>query len=88
VTAHATAIAETNLARLAAGRTWGYRPALTVTWLDLLEAHGYRPGEIERAVWDEAVRDRDAEEAELAAEDEEDGPEAADDADNQQAEID
>ncbi|HWC36409.1 MAG TPA: ParB/RepB/Spo0J family partition protein [Mycobacteriales bacterium] len=88
VTAHAAAIAETNLARLAAGRTWGYRPALTVTWFDLLESHGYQPSEIERVVRDEAVRDRDAEEAELAAEDEEDGPEAADDADDAQPEID
>ncbi|HVV76551.1 MAG TPA: ParB/RepB/Spo0J family partition protein [Mycobacteriales bacterium] len=63
--AHAAAIAETNLARLAAGRTWGYRPALTATWLDLLESHGYQPSEIERALRDEAVRDRDAEHAEL-----------------------
>jgi ParB/RepB/Spo0J family partition protein len=65
LTAHAAAIAETNLARLAAGRTWGYRPALTVTWLDLLESLGYQPSEIERAVRDEAVRDRDAEHADL-----------------------
>jgi ParB family chromosome partitioning protein len=63
--AHAAAIAETNLARLAAGRTWGYRPALTVTWLDLLESLGYQPSEIERTVRDEAVRDRGAEQAEL-----------------------
>jgi ParB family chromosome partitioning protein len=65
VAAHAAAIAETNLARLAAGRTWGYRPALTVTWLDLLEILGYQPSEIERSIRDEAVRDRDAERAEL-----------------------
>jgi ParB family chromosome partitioning protein len=65
IAAHAAAIAETNLARLAAGRTWGYRPALTVTWLDLLESLGYQPSEIERAVREEAVRDRDAEQAEL-----------------------
>jgi ParB family chromosome partitioning protein len=82
--AHAAAIAETNLARLAAGRTWGYRPALTVTWLDLLETLGYQPSEIERAVRDEAVRDRDAEQAELDAEqadldeDEQDEPVAPD----------
>jgi hypothetical protein len=63
--AHAAAIAETNLARLAAGRTWGYRLALTVTWLDLLESLGYQPSEIERTVRDEAVRDRDAVQAEL-----------------------
>jgi ParB family chromosome partitioning protein len=67
--AHAAAIAETNLARLAAGRTWGYRPALTVTWLDLLETLGYQPSEIERAVRNEAVRDRDAEQAELDEDD-------------------
>jgi ParB family chromosome partitioning protein len=65
LTAHAAAIAETNLARLAAGRTWGYRPALTMTWLDLLESLGYQPSGIERSVRDEAVRDRDAEQAEL-----------------------
>jgi ParB family chromosome partitioning protein len=87
VTAHAAAIAETNLARLAAGRTWGYRPALTVTWLDLLESHGYQPSEVERAARDEAVRDRDAEEAELAAEDDEEGPDAAEDSDDEQPEI-
>jgi ParB family chromosome partitioning protein len=88
LTAHAAAIAETNLARLAAGRTWGYRPALTVTWLDLLEAVGYQPSEIERTVRDEAVRDRDAEEAEPAADDEEGESDAADDVDNEQAEVD
>jgi ParB/RepB/Spo0J family partition protein len=64
VLAHAAAIAETNLARLAAGRTWGYRPALTVTWLDLLESLGYQPSEIERAVSDQAAHDRAAEQAE------------------------
>jgi ParB family chromosome partitioning protein len=63
--AHAAAIAETNLARLAAGRTWGYRPALTVTWLDLLASVGYQPSEVEQAVREEAVADRDAEAAEL-----------------------
>jgi ParB family chromosome partitioning protein len=75
---HAAAIAETNLARLAAGRTWGYRPALTVTWLDLLESHGYQPSEIEQTVRDEAVRDRDAELAELDSEGDEDGGDGAD----------
>jgi ParB family chromosome partitioning protein len=83
LTAHAAAIAETNLARLAAGRTWGYRPALTVTWLDLIESLGYQPSEIERAARDEAVRDRDAEQAQLVEDDEDglhdDGPSDSED---------
>jgi ParB family chromosome partitioning protein len=69
VLAQAAAIAETNLARLAAGRTWGYRPALTVTWLDLLASVGYQPSEVEEAVREAAVADRDAEEAEQTEQD-------------------
>jgi ParB family chromosome partitioning protein len=52
--AHAAALAEANLERLATGRGWGYSPLLTATWLDLLETCGYQPSEIEQTVRDEA----------------------------------
>jgi ParB family chromosome partitioning protein len=88
LTAHAAAIAETNLARLAAGQTWGYRPALTVSWLDLLETLSYQPSEIERTVRDEAVLDRDAEQAELDEEEQDhvDDETEDDDSDSREAE--
>ena len=52
--AHAAALGEANLDRLASGRGWGYRPGLAVTWLDLLIAYGYQPADIERPVRDDA----------------------------------
>lgn len=54
IVAHAAALSEANLDRLATGRGWGYRPGLTVTWLDLLTAYGHQPADIERLVRDEA----------------------------------
>ena len=46
--AHAAALGEANLDRLASGRGWGYRPGLAVTWLDLLTAYGHQPADIEQ----------------------------------------
>jgi ParB family chromosome partitioning protein len=62
--AHVAALAEANLDRLATGRGWGYRPGLTVTWLDLLTTYGYQPSDIEQQVRDDAERQDAAEQAE------------------------
>jgi ParB/RepB/Spo0J family partition protein len=76
--AHAAALAEANLDRVATGRGWGYRPLLTVTWLDLLVTCGYQPSEIEQQVRDEAEAADQQEQADAVDLDDEDDLDEAD----------
>lgn len=73
--AHAAAIAEANLDHAATGRTWNYRPGLTVHWLDLLAGLGHECSAVEQTVYDEAVAAAEADDDE----DEEDVVDADDD---------
>lgn len=73
--AQAAALSEANLTRLLTGRRWGYRPALTSTWLDALIGCGYQPSDIEQTVRDEATRDDAFDETDVNDEDDMDDDE-------------
>lgn len=85
--AHAAALAETNLDRAATGRSWTYRPRLTVDWLDLLTALGHERSPAEQAVYDEAVAAAN-EEADALDEDDEINEDDIDDGDEEEPSAD